>query len=301
MRIGIDAGHGKDGDPGGVGPSGLKEADVTQSLAVELGNLILALGHDVFLCDRSLYASERAVQASKAGCDVLISLHTNSGSASAQGIEAWFAHGNEEGKRLAGAILGVLISETGAVSRGIKDDADWHPASDPNWTGGMGVLRYFPGPAVLLELLFISNPQEEELLRSGEYLKKCAHAIALGLLDFINSWKGRSRADPGKGEREELPGFKDPGSGGSSGSPEDLLSGEDSGGGSSPSRLDPFPDLSPTLWEGKARRIVLALYDLGIITGYEDGTFRPDQPITRMEAVSLVYRALNYLGKVPAL
>jgi len=130
----------------------------------------------------------------------------------------------------------------------------------------MGVLRYFPGPAVLLELLFISNPVEEKLLSSPDFQQKCAHAIACGVLDFINSWK--------KGNQ---------------------------GTGKSSPVLDPFPDLSPTLWDGKARKIALALRDLGILTGYEDGTFRPDQPITRIEAASLIYRALAFLGKLPPL
>jgi len=266
MKIAIDAGHGKDGDPGAVGPYGTKEADITQALAVQLGNYILALGHEAFLCDRSLYASERAVQASKEGCEILISLHCNAGSASAQGIEAWFAHGNEEGKRLASRILGVLTAETGAASRGIKDDADWRPASDPNWTGGMGVLRYFPGLAVLLELLFISNPMEEKLLCSPGFQQKCAHAIACGVLDFLNSWK--------------------------KGNPESSNSSQ---------ALDPFPDLSPTLWQGKARKAVLALRDLGILQGFPDGTFRPDQPLTRLEGALMLYRALAFLGKLPSL
>jgi len=187
MKIGIDPGHGKDGDPGAVGPSGLKESDVTLALAVQLGNFLLALGEEALICDRNLYSSERGAQASREGCDILISLHTNSGSPQAKGIEAWFAHGNEEGKRLAGSVLGVLVSETGAVSRGIKDDEDWRPGNDPTWKGGMGVLRSFRGPGVLLEIIFISNPEEEKLLRSSEFLKRCAYAMALGTRDFINS------------------------------------------------------------------------------------------------------------------
>jgi hypothetical protein len=111
-----------------------------------------------------------------------------------------------------------------------------------------------------LELLFISNPQEEKLLSSPEFQQKCAHAIACGVLDFINSWK---KGNPGASDSSQA--------------------------------LDPFPDLSPTLWQGKARKIALALKDYGIITGYEDGTFRPDQPITRLEAASLIYRALEHL------
>jgi len=271
MKIAIDAGHGKDGDPGAVGPYGTKEADITQAIALQLGNYILALGQEAMLCDRSLYASERAQEASRKGCGILISLHTNAGSSSAQGIEAWFAHGNEEGKRLASGILGVLTAETGAVSRGIKDDADWRPSSDPNWTGGMGVLRNFPGPAVLLELLFISNPQEEKLLLSPEFQQKCAHAMACGVLDFINSWK--------KGKTNSAPS-------------------SDSGNSPSEKVIEPFSDLSPTLWDGKARKIALSLHDLGILTGYEDGTFRPDQPISRIEAASLIYRTLSYLGRL---
>jgi hypothetical protein len=43
------------------------------------------------------------------------------------------------------------------------------------------------------------------------------------------------------------------------------------------------------------------LRDLGILTGYADRTFRPNQPITRMEAASLIYRTLAYLGKIPPL
>jgi len=266
MKIAIDAGHGKDGDPGAVGPYGTKEVDITQALAVQLGNYILALGQEVFLCDRSLYSSERAVQAKDEGCDIMISLHCNAGGSQAQGIEAWFSHGNADGQELAQRILSVLISETGEPSRGVKDDADWRPSSDPNWTGGMGVLRNFPGPAVLLELLFISNPQEEKLLSSPDFQQKCAHAIACGVLDFLNSWK---KSNPESNNSSQAP--------------------------------DPFPDLSPTLWQGKARKIALALKDLGILTGYEDGTFRPDQPITRIEAASLIYRTLSLLGKLPPL
>ncbi|MCR4433429.1 MAG: N-acetylmuramoyl-L-alanine amidase [Caldiserica bacterium] len=133
----------------------------------------------------------------------------------------------------------------------------------------MRVLRYFPGPAALLELLFILNPVEEKLLRSPDFQQKCAHAIACGVLDFlsarIGSWsKGGSR----NGNIPQDCGAVKAGSAQCS----------DAGDPVSMQALDPFPDLSPTLWEGKARKIALALRDLGILTDYEDGTFRPDNP-----------------------
>ena len=38
---------------------------------------------------------------------------------------------------------------------------------------------------------------------------------------------------------------------------------------------------------------VKTLYKLGVISGYEDGTFRPDQPITRAEAMTIINRMLG--------
>ena len=39
------------------------------------------------------------------------------------------------------------------------------------------------------------------------------------------------------------------------------------------------------------------LYNYGVVNGFGDGTFRPDQPITRAEASAMVSNALSVLGK----
>ena len=59
-----------------------------------------------------------------------------------------------------------------------------------------------------------------------------------------------------------------------------------------------FPDIPVDLWGGTARTMALRLAELGVLSGYEDGSFRPQQPLSRIEGVSLVYRALAILGKV---
>lgn len=51
---------------------------------------------------------------------------------------------------------------------------------------------------------------------------------------------------------------------------------------------NPFPDLLPT-----GREEILRLVSTNIIKGYEDGTFRPMQNVTRAEAVLMIIRALN--------
>ncbi|MCX5975306.1 MAG: N-acetylmuramoyl-L-alanine amidase [Coprothermobacterota bacterium] len=68
-------GHGKDGDPGAVGASGLKESEVTATLAAYLDNELRLAGLVAYQVDRSLLSSQRAEEAAANGCDLLVSLH----------------------------------------------------------------------------------------------------------------------------------------------------------------------------------------------------------------------------------
>lgn len=56
--------------------------------------------------------------------------------------------------------------------------------------------------------------------------------------------------------------------------------------------VDAFPDISGH-W---AKDYINCAAELGIIQGYEDGTFRPNQPITRAEAMQIMN---NVLGRYP--
>jgi N-acetylmuramoyl-L-alanine amidase len=255
IRIAIDAGHGTNGDPGAIGPSGLKEADVTSLLAVYLENELKLAGITAWPTDRKLLSSARAYAAGEAGCSLLVSLHCNAAGSDAKGIETWDGQDNTEGEKLASALQESLITGTGAVDRGVKDDANWRPAIDLTWTGGMGILREFPGPACLVELLFISNPEEEKKLADRNFLLQAARSISQGVQTYLNY------------QPQEAP--------------------------------PRFPDIPTDLWQGKARAMVLTLAELGVVSGYEDGTFKPQQTITRLEAAALVYKSLAVLGKVP--
>ncbi|MCX5975305.1 MAG: N-acetylmuramoyl-L-alanine amidase [Coprothermobacterota bacterium] len=181
-------------------------------------------------------------------------------------METWFPHGNEEGEKLARSLQQILVENTQATDRGVKDDCNWRPAIDPSWTGGMGVLRNFPGPVCLVELLFISNPEEEKKLGDREFLVKAASSLRQGILSFL----GEAALTPSPIEKDEAEADAD----------------------------TLFPDIPADLWGGSARSMALRLAELGVLSGYEDGSFRPQQPLSRIEGVSLVYRALAILGKV---
>lgn len=57
---------------------------------------------------------------------------------------------------------------------------------------------------------------------------------------------------------------------------------------------DTFKDVKAGAWYAGA---VEAAYKAGIVSGYEDGTFRPGENITRQEMAAMVTRALSYSGK----
>lgn len=53
----------------------------------------------------------------------------------------------------------------------------------------------------------------------------------------------------------------------------------------------PFKDVSKTSEEGKA---ISALHEAGITTGYDDGTFKPNESLSRAHYAVFLYRSLNY-------
>ena len=52
----------------------------------------------------------------------------------------------------------------------------------------------------------------------------------------------------------------------------------------------PFSDVDKSLWSAD---YIYSAYKAGYIDGYEDGTFRPDSPITRAEAVKIINSVLE--------
>jgi N-acetylmuramoyl-L-alanine amidase len=240
MKIALDAGHGN-GDPGAVNKElGLTEADVAYSIvqAVKKG----LSGYDIIETNRSLYSDQRARTAWREGAQVLVSIHLNAGPPEAQGYEIWFHHGNKGGEKLADRLDRAMASFL-PVRRGVKDDYYWRPASDPNWTGGMGILREFPGAACLVEVLFITNISEARACLDQNFIKKVGELIAMGIKETA---------------QETL-----------------------------------FPDVK----DPQVREALLKLYDKQIVKGYPDGTFHPDEPLTRGQMVILISRLLTYLGK----
>ncbi len=187
-KIVIDPGHGGN-DAGAIGPSGVMEKTVTLRVSLELAEMLEEEGAEVILTrhtDRTVAeAGSKATDieelqarcdvANEAEADIFISIHADSFTNPAScGTTGYYYSGDENGdsKDLADCIRRNLCEQLGTPSRGTQ------PCN-------FYVVRHTDMPATLIELAFISNPEEEEILSSREGAFKAAQGIFDGIEDYF--------------------------------------------------------------------------------------------------------------------
>ncbi|MDI6824136.1 MAG: N-acetylmuramoyl-L-alanine amidase [Bacillota bacterium] len=183
----VDPGHGG-GDTGARGPTGLLEKDVNWEIARCLAELLESRGARVILTrrgdasavappgwtpDRDDYEGELAWRAGWSwGADLYVSIHNDyHPSRSARGTTTYVAPdtlNGAESRRLAWLIQEEVVGAVGTVSRGVQD-------------GEYYVIRKAACPAVLVELMYVSNPREESLLRQDATRWLAARALLRAL------------------------------------------------------------------------------------------------------------------------
>ena len=222
----IDPGHGGE-EVGAKGPSGALEKDVTLAIARKLrAALANSLGLQAFLTrdrDEEIALDERAAVANNYKADLFVSIHANaSRSLGAKGSEVYFLTyqaTDDESRRMAALEGGVFTPGTPAPASGELALILWDMAqaehleessalasriqeelADVTGSQGRGVkqapFRVLVGaamPAVLVEVAFISNAEEERLLVSDSYQSKVVAALVRG----ISRYQQQHRADLG--------------------------------------------------------------------------------------------------------
>lgn len=175
----IDAGHGGT-DPGAGGQGTVFEKDITRAIAAHVAKLIGQACQPKFTRaeDESLTAQKRVSMANAdlAG-DLLVSIHVGtSNSKTANGFEFFCPPGasdrnSAESLALARDLSNALATSTGLSSRGVRQ----------------APCRMFTNlqmPGVLVEVGFITNPTEEQLLANPEHQQKLAEGIANGIVAY---------------------------------------------------------------------------------------------------------------------
>lgn len=182
MKVFINPGHAPGGypDSGAIGPTGLREADVVADIGLMVAEYLTAAGCEIILYQSdSLY--EICNRANTWGADAVVSLHCNSfSSTEATGMEIWTSRGQTKADVLASHIMAQMAQEFPELP--IR--ADWSDG-DIDKEAGFYVLVNTDAPAVLIELAFISNPNEEALLASYEGKRMFAAAVAHGVTDHL--------------------------------------------------------------------------------------------------------------------
>ncbi len=221
----IDPGHGGM-EIGAQGKSGVQEKIVTLDIALKLREVIERnLAYRVVMTredDRDVSLDNRAAIANNNQAYVFISIHANGFfKKSAHGSESYFLSLNatdEEARRL--AYLENNSSEINQI-KGVDNEDDikmilWDMAQSAYLqqssdlaeriqeelnlllgTKNRGikqapfkVLTGVACPAVLVEVAFLSNPDEEKKLMDEEFQMNVARAIYRGLVDFLDSYSG---------------------------------------------------------------------------------------------------------------
>jgi N-acetylmuramoyl-L-alanine amidase len=178
QQIVIDPGHGGD-DPGAISTGGVKEKDVTLALALRLEKLLkmegLAPLHLTRDGDYAVSLRRRAGEIRGAAAEnLLLSLHVSAWKSSqTQGCTIYFLplRDHEDDSFLLAQSL-----DTALQGAGVADCSFERVTLSP--------LNRTSFPAVLLELGYLTNPDELSLLVSGDGQERIARALALGVKNY---------------------------------------------------------------------------------------------------------------------
>ena len=216
-KVVIDPGHGGN-DPGAIGRTGLREKDVNLDIAKRLAVLLKSESVEVVMTRNSdifIPLDRRVEITNRSKADLFISIHSNASRVkSLNGFEVYYvATSVSDAKRalLAAKNANLDLASACFASRSFDLKAMlWDMiytydraesiqlARNICRTAGSGldvriigvkdaryeVLRGARIPAVLVETGFVSNYNEERMLRNGFYREKVAESILEGLRDY---------------------------------------------------------------------------------------------------------------------
>jgi len=171
----IDPGHGG-GDNGTTGASGTLEKELTLRTAKLLYSKLRAAGANVYLTrssDSFITLPSRVYAATANDADAFVSLHYDSSlDRSARGMTGYYYYNYQRG--LADSLYTSTIAQTNLGGRGVRF-GDFH------------VIRENSQKAALIELGYLSNPQEELTLNSGGFQENAASGLYDGLARYFKN------------------------------------------------------------------------------------------------------------------
>ncbi|KAB2875295.1 MAG: AMIN domain-containing protein [Burkholderiaceae bacterium] len=228
--VAIDPGHGGE-DPGAIGPTGLREKDVVLAVALRLRERLNALpGLRAMLtrdADFFVPLHDRVRKARRVQADLFVSIHADafitsrargasvfalSSGGATSAAARWIADKENRADLVGGVnqhavkdaqVLRAMVEMSTAAQ--IKDSLRvggeilqhigrvGHLHKGRVEQAGFAVLKAPDIPSVLVETAFISNPEEERLLRSAKYQNKLVDALVTAMRRYFTKHPPRAR------------------------------------------------------------------------------------------------------------
>lgn len=187
-KVCIDPGHaGGNTDPGACNPvTGLQEADIALAVSKLVANYLDKAGCLVRLTRTKPEQPEtddlqyRCDVSNEWDADLFVSIHCNAATVGAKGFEVWTSPGQTMGDCLATCIYNQIAKEF-PDRLGRADYSD----GDPDKESHFYVLTQTDAPACLVEMAFITNPEEAALLANKTWQDRYSRAIARGVTDYL--------------------------------------------------------------------------------------------------------------------
>lgn len=187
----IDPGHGGI-DGGATSCTGVLESQLNLEIGLRLNDLMNFLGYDTLMIrtsDTSVYTEGNTIAAQKVSDlkqrvktvnsrsdALLVSIHQNTFTDSQySGAQVFYAR-DDQSRALAQTVQTSLIQTLNPGSQRKIKPSD-----------GIYLMQNITKPGILIECGFLTNPQEEALLRSEAYQQKLACVIACCVSKYLNS------------------------------------------------------------------------------------------------------------------
>jgi len=217
----LDPGHGGR-DSGAVGPKGLTEKETVLKIAKEVREILREKVFKVLMTredDSFVRLRQRSKLANSSGANLFVSIHCNATAArkEAGGFETYFLSTAKTSwaRAVEAKENSVIKFETPSEQKSIVEYILWDMAQNEYLRessdlaediqesltrcvsienrgvkqANFYVMREIYMPSVLVETSFISNKEEEKLLKNSNFRKKIAEGIAEGILKFKETYE----------------------------------------------------------------------------------------------------------------
>lgn len=184
-------GHGTP-DEGAQSKNGTTEAEINLKIALKVQNLLEQAGATVILTrsdENAIYDLDsktlrekkisdihnRVKIGNESSADIFISIHLNKISEQQYwGWQTFFKEENKEGEKLATSIQNNLNQTIGKENKRTAKKIE-----------NIYIIKHIEIPTTIVECGFLSNGEEEQLLKTDEYQNKLAWGIYTGIMDYF--------------------------------------------------------------------------------------------------------------------